>query len=146
MTEKQRGLCCHEAGHAVVAWSFGVRVVAVYVTFSVARGWHGGTDYIDGSALHYMDQVTSFAAGRAGEEIFDCPAHYCAWLADLGEIYVLLNDNGIPEDKHWARVAEARERARLILERHRERALRLVDRLAEAGHVGNAEFLRLMNG
>jgi Zn-finger nucleic acid-binding protein len=93
-----------------------------------------------------MDQVTSFAAGRAGEEIFHCPAHYGAWLVDLGEIYVLLNDNGIPEDKHWARVAEARERARLILERYRERTLRLVDRLAEAGHVGNAEFLRLMNG
>jgi ATP-dependent Zn protease len=147
MTEKtQRGLCCHEAGHAVVAWSFGVRVVAVYVTFSVARGWHGGTDYMDGSALHYMDQVTNFAAGRTGEEVFSCPAHYGAWLADLGEISVVLNNNGIPEDKHWARVTEARERARLILENHRERSLKLVDRLAEAGYVGDAEFLRLMHG
>jgi hypothetical protein len=87
MTEKtQRGLCCHEAGHAVVAWSFGVHVVAVYVSFSVARGWHGGTDYIDGSTLHYMDQVTNFAAGRTSEEVFGCLAHYGAWLADLGEI------------------------------------------------------------
>jgi hypothetical protein len=145
MTEKtQRGLCCHEAGHAVVAWSFGVRVVAVYVTFSVARGWHGGTDYIDGSALHYIDQVTNLAAGRAGEEVFDCPAHYGAWLADLGEISALLNDKGISEDKHWLLVTEARDRARLILESYREGALKLVDRLVEAGLVGEAEFLRLM--
>ena len=145
MTETQRGLCCHEAGHAVVAWSFGVPVIAVYVSFSVARGWQGGTKYYWRSrALHYMDRATSLAAGRAGEELFDCPAHYSAWLADLGEISVLLNANGISEDEHWARVTEARECARLILKNHRERALRLVNRLAEAGHVGDAEFLRLM--
>ena len=53
MTETQRGLCCHEAGHAVVAWSFGVPVIAVYVSFSVARGWQGGTKYYWRSrALH----------------------------------------------------------------------------------------------
>jgi hypothetical protein len=146
MTEKQRGLCCHEAGHAVVAWSFGVPVIAVYVTFSVARGWQGGTKYFWRSrALHYLDQATSLAAGRAGEELFDCPAHYSAWLVDLEEISVLLNDNRIPEDRHWLLVTEARDRARLILENYRERGLKLVGRLAEAGYVGDAEFLRLMD-
>ena len=146
MTEKQRGLCCHEAGHAVVAWSFGVPVIAVYVTFSVARGWQSGTKYFWRSrALHYMDQATSLAAGRAGEELFDCPAHYAAWLADLEEISALLNAKRIHEDAHWLLVAEARDRARLILENHRESAIKLVNRLAEAGHVGNAEFLRLMH-
>ena len=146
MTEKHRGLCCHEVGHAVVAWSFGVRVVAVYVTFSVARGWHGGIDLIDGTALPYMDRITNLAAGKAGEEVFECAAHYGAWLADFGEISVLLNNNGIPEDKHWLLVTEARDRARLILKNYRERAVKLVDRLTEAGHVGEAEFLRLMQG
>jgi len=145
MTQKQRGLCCHEAGHAVVAWSFGVPVVAVYVTFSVTKGWRGGTDYIDGSALHYVDQITNLAAGRTGEEVFACFAPYDAWLADLEEISVLLNDNGIPEEKHWLLVTEARDRARLILQNYRARALKLVDRLAEAGLVGEAEFLRLMH-
>jgi hypothetical protein len=146
MTEKQRGLCCHEAGHAVVSWSLGVPVVAVYVTFSVARGWQSGTRYVWRSrALHYMDKATSLAAGKAGEEFFDCPAHYGAWLADLEEISVLLTNNGISEDEHWARVTEARECARLILENHRGRALKLVNRLAEAGYVGDAEFLRLMH-
>ena len=146
MTEKQRGLCCHEAGHAVVAWSFGVPVVAVYVTFSVARGWQCGTRYFWRSqrGLHFMDQATSLAAGRAGEELFDCPAQYGEWLADLHEISVLLNDKGIPEDKHWLLVSEARDRARLILENYRGGARKLVDRLVEAGLVGEAEFLRLM--
>ena len=146
MTEKHRGLCCHEVGHAVVAWSFGVRVVAVYVTFSVARGWHGGIDFIYRSPLPYMDQITNLAAGKAGEEVFECAAPYGAWLADFGEICVLLNNNGIPEDKHWLLVTEARDRARLILENYREEAVKLIDRLTEAGHVGEAEFLRLMQG
>ena len=146
MTEKQRGLCCHEAGHAVVTWSFGVPVVAVYVTFSVARGWQSGTRYFWRSrAPHYMDQATSLAAGRAGEEFFGCPAHCGAWLADLNEISVLLIDNGISQEERWARVTEARECARLILKNHRERALKLVNRLAEAGYVGDTEFLRLMH-
>ena len=42
---------------------------------------------IDGSALHYADQVTSLAAGRTGEEVFACLAPYDAWLADLEEIF-----------------------------------------------------------
>ena len=91
-----------------------------------------------------MDRATSLAAGRAGEELFDCPAHYSAWLADLGEISLLLNTNGISEDEHWPLVTEARDCARLILKNYRERALKLVNRLTEAGHVGDAEFLRLM--
>ena len=92
-----------------------------------------------------MDQATSLAAGRAGEELFDCPAHYSAWLVDFEEISVLLNDKGIPEDRHWLLVTEARDRARLILENYREGARKLVDRLVEAGLVGEAEFLRLMH-
>jgi len=146
MTERQRGLCCHEAGHAVVTWSFGVPVIAVYVTFSVASGWQGGTRYIWRSRpLHYMDQATGLAAGRTSEEVFACFAPYDSWLADLKEISVLLTNNDIPEEKHWLLVTEARDRARLILENYRERALKLVDRLAEAGPVGEAEFLRLMH-
>jgi hypothetical protein len=145
MSDNQRGLCCHEAGHAVVAWSFGVRVVAVHVSFSEERGWQGGADYVADPALPYMDQATNFAAGKAGEEVFGCLAHGGAGFADLGEISVLLNNNGVAEDKHWPRIIWARERARLILENHRERALKLVDRLAEAGHVGDAEFLLLMH-
>ena len=59
---------------------------------------------------------------------------------------MLFDGSGLAEEKRWATVTEARDRARLILENYRERALKLVDRLAEAGLVGEAEFLRLMHG
>jgi hypothetical protein len=42
MTEQYpQRLCCHEAGHAVVAFSLGVRVVAVSVFFTEKEGWKG---------------------------------------------------------------------------------------------------------
>jgi hypothetical protein len=36
-----QGLCCHEAGHAVAAFSLGVHVVAVSVFFTEKAGWKG---------------------------------------------------------------------------------------------------------
>ena len=37
-----RGLCCHEAGHAIVAYSFNLQVESVYVRCEEAKGWYGG--------------------------------------------------------------------------------------------------------
>jgi hypothetical protein len=145
----QRGLCCHEAGHAVVAFSFGVPLLAIWVTFTEKKGWHGGADRgPEGSVehLHYMDQVTIFRAGKTAEMFFDCPAHERAWLRDFGEISALLNRNGIHEHELWSRISEADERARPILKAHREKALELIDRLVECECVEGPEFLRLMNG
>jgi len=62
-------------------------------------------------------------AGKAAEEFFNCPEDPPS-LHDLGEI----------------------ARARIILEEHREQALRLVACLVEHGHVNEPEFLRLMSG
>jgi ATP-dependent Zn protease len=143
-----RGVCTHEAGHAVVANSFGVPVQAIWVAFTEEKGWHGGTDHAQGSVehLHYMDQATILMAGKTAEELFGCPAHETAWRKDLGQISVLLNANRIPEDEHWVRISEARERALSILETSRNKALKLIDRLVECGRVERPEFVRLMNG
>jgi hypothetical protein len=94
-----------------------------------------------------MDQVVILAAGKTGEEVLAYPAHETAWLDDLWKMHERLNVNGISQEKErWSRIAEARERARLILETHRDKALKLVDRLVECGRVERSEFLHLMNG
>ena len=146
--EQTRGICCHEAGHAVVAFWFNVPVEAAYVTFSEEKGWHGGTDTPHGSAGHldYMDQVTILVAGKAAEDFFDCRAHETAWRDDLGQSAVLLDAKGIPEGEHWTRITEACERAQSILATHHDKVLNLIDLLAEDGRVERLEFLRLMNG
>ena len=146
--ERPRGVCAHEAGHAVVAWSFGLPVAACCVVFSEAKGWHGGTDIPKGSEdrLHWTDKIVVLVAGRIAEKVFKCQAHGSAWAGDLGDIAALLCDNEIPQEEHWSRITEASERARTILETHRDKGQKLVERLFERGRVDADEFLRLMNG
>jgi Zn-finger nucleic acid-binding protein len=132
-----RGLCCHEAGHAVVLYAFGIRVLAVRVTFSEEKGWYGATDTPKGSADHLscQDRITILSAGKAAEEFFDCPAYEGAWRHDLGEIASLLDRNGIPAEQHWLRIDECKARAHSILAEHREQAVKLIDHLYEHGEV-----------
>jgi hypothetical protein len=89
MNEKpSRGLCCHEAGHAIVAHSFGVPVLAVHVDFTEQKGWSGCTDRPPGSTDHLdpIDQVAILIAGDVAEKVFDCHAHEDASYFDHGEI------------------------------------------------------------
>jgi hypothetical protein len=66
--EYPQGVCCHEAGHAVVAFSLGVRVVTVSVFFSEENGWKGatnaeGTDHLN---LGRPDSASRGQEGRRG--------------------------------------------------------------------------------
>jgi ATP-dependent Zn protease len=145
MTEQYpQALCCHEAGHAVVAFSLGVRVVAVSVLFTEKRGWKGDTKTEGTDHLPWKDQIVLRIAGKAAEEFFDRPADPRASLHDLGEIASLLDRMGMSEERE-ALIAEGKARARTLLEEHREQAFRLVTRLVEHGHVNEPEFLRLMS-
>jgi hypothetical protein len=141
-----RGLCCHEAGHAIVAHSFNLHVETVYVRFEEAKGWYGCAKTSSPEYLSVSDQVVNRAAGKAAEEYFNCPAHERAWLHDFGEISSLLNRSGVPGDELWPRIDEGKERARAILERYRTEALRLANRLEECGRIDGIEFTRIMNG
>ena len=141
-----RGTAYHEAGHAVVAFALDVRVVSVRVVFTEEKGWHGGTDTPEGAAdqLSWEDRITMRIAGKAAEELFDCPADPLASLHDLGEIDSLLNRMGMSDERE-ARIAAGKARARIILQQHRERALRLIGHLVDHGRIDEAEFKRLMS-
>jgi hypothetical protein len=139
-----QGFCCHEAGHAVVAFSLGVRVVAVSVFFTEKEGWKGYTKTEGTDHLPWNEQIMLRIAGMAAEEFFNCPEDPRASLHDRGEIASLLDRIGMSEERE-ARVAQANARARIILEEYREQTLRLVARLVEHGHVSEPEFLRLMS-
>jgi hypothetical protein len=127
-----------------VAFSLGVRVVAVSVFFTEKDGWKGDTKTEGADHLPWQDQTMLHVAGKAGEEFFNCPKDVRASPCDLGEIDSLLDRMGMREERE-ARIAEGKARARVILEEHREHAFRLVACLVEHGHVSETEFLRLMS-
>jgi hypothetical protein len=132
------------AGHAVVAWTFAVPVVAIRVVFTEEKGWHGGTDYVVGSADHLplVEQVAVLEAGYAAERVFDCPAHEQAAAEDRRMVLSLLNE--LSEEQGKAFRDDGYNRARAILENHSGNVRMLVDRLVECGHVDRSEFLSLM--
>ncbi len=140
-----RGICCHEAGHAVVAWSLGLNVTSVRIVFSKESGWHGGTDRAGSDDhLRLIDRAAVWAAGYVAEIVFDCPAHETAGRFDLGQIATLFKDQGILEQEHQALRAEANKCAEVILETHKDKVSKLIERLVERGSVDRPEFLDLM--
>jgi hypothetical protein len=68
-----QGFCCHEAGHAVVAFSLGVRVVAVSVFFTEKEGWKGYTKTEGTGHLPWKDQIMLRIAGMAGRSSLTAP-------------------------------------------------------------------------
>jgi hypothetical protein len=128
-----------------VAFSLGVRVVAVSVFFTEKDGWKADTKTEGTDHPPWQDQIMLHGAAKAGEEFFNCPEDVRASLRDLEEIDSLLDRMGMREERE-ARIVEGKARARIILDEHREQALRLVARLVEHGHVNEPEFLRLMSG
>jgi hypothetical protein len=124
-----------------VAFSLGVRVVGISISFTEKEGWKGETKTEGTDHLLWKDQITLRVAGKAAEEFFNCPEELWGSLHDLGEVASLLDRMGMSDERE-AHIAEGKARARLLLQEHREQALRLIAYLGEQGHVDEAEFLR----
>jgi hypothetical protein len=140
-----RGICCHEAGHAIVASWFNLQVEAIYVRFEEAKGWYGRTITASPRHLPIPDQIANWAAGKAAEEFFGCPAPEESWLDDFGEISSLLNRSDISLEELWPRIDEGKLLAAAILEKRYDEAFNLINRLAEHGYIDAVDFLILMN-
>ena len=137
---ERRGTCCHEAGHAAVLYAYHVPLKAVWVAFTKEKdGWHGEAEPADATAddLPWQDRIVTFAAGKAAEELFECPAPALKWKADFAWIASLLHREG--------RVAELCP-LRAILSRGHDAALRVFDWLIKHERIDGDTFERLMRG
>jgi ATP-dependent Zn protease len=138
-----RGTSYHEAGHAVVAWSLGLRVEAISVRSEDAGG---GAEIGPADHLSLVEQIAVCCAGCATEEAFEYQAHELASFMDMDKIREILEGNGIPEgEEALSYRSKGYERARSLLEINRDKVIKSAERLVECGHIGADEFLRLMN-
>ncbi len=138
--EHLNGMAFHEAGHAVVAWALNVAVGDIHVR-KVGEG-DGGTQIGCADALPFIDRLALCFAGIQAETVFDVPQP--PGMGD-GDICVVLNLlKGLP-DRHGKVLRDkGRDRARDLLLEHRDRVIRLAERLNDVHQVGGAEFLSLM--
>ena len=139
-----RSTAFHEAGHAVVAWSFGLTVDAVWVNADDASG---GANISPVDHLTLAEQVAVWWSGTAAESVFECPSHEYAAFDDHAGVMELLEAHGISEEEHGPALrAEGYNIATARLEANRTQVIKLAERLAVDGRVDASEFLQLMNG
>ena len=139
-----RSTAFHEAGHAVVAWSFGLTVDAIWVNADDASG---GTNISPPHHLTVPEQIAVWWGGTVAQDVFECPGHELAAFKDHEAIMELLEAHEISEDEHGPALrAEGHSIATARLEANKTQVIKLVERLVKVGRVEAAEFLQLMNG
>jgi hypothetical protein len=132
----------HEAGHAVVAWLFGLSLKRIYLDLKT----EGGAAPADGPAS-LAKKIAIYYAGNVSEEIFKGPAVPRRAHADRYYVRRLLEENGTPEDEPegQALIAKGCSWAEKLLRRHEARVGRVAKRLLQSPHKLNpARFKQLM--
>ena len=139
------GTAYHEAGHAVVGWSFGLRVGGVRVSDNDSSG----TAEIDGAEhLPLVDQIAIRFAGVAAEAVFGHPTHELIASGDRQEVMKLLAAHGVFEHNGDARklrdlgYRNAKER----LEKNRDKVIALAEWLVIHGEIKEADMRALLLG
>jgi hypothetical protein len=144
-TRYPRPTAFHEAGHAVVAWSFGLTVDAVWVNADDASGGANIISPVDHLTL--AEQIAVWWSGTAAENVFECPSHKYVASRDRAKVMKLLEAHGISEEEHGPALrAEAYSIATARLEANKAKVIELAERLVIDGRVDASEFLQLMNG
>jgi ATP-dependent Zn protease len=140
-----RGMAFHEAGHAVVAWSLNLRVESIYIREIGAGNSATKTDPPD--HLPLLDQLAMLAAGVEAERAFKSPLPEHAGVRDrLMAITLVLQDHeGLASDEIQSHLTAGHSRARELLLEHRDRVIRVAERLRDARQIDAAEFLGLMS-
>jgi ATP-dependent Zn protease len=136
------GAAYHEAGHAIVAWVFGLTIAEVAIGIdgddAAGRTKIIGTD----DHLTVFDRVVLNLAGLEAQEIFEAPTHDNAGLGDFAKIIDLLYD--VSEEESAKIRAAARQRAHEIILANRSKVARLAQRLLTDESIDGATFVAIV--
>jgi hypothetical protein len=136
--DKRRGAANHEAGHAVVAWAVGCKVIAM----CIEENGDGRTDTeCDLRRMPFIDRLAFEYAGEVAQAMFDARTHEMAAAYDWGGVDSLLL--GLSDKiREQLRVAGTR-RAREALEHYRQNVERVATYLIAHGKLDAETFIRL---
>jgi hypothetical protein len=139
----RRGTAFHEAGHAVVAWSLGLQVGDIAIGMD-GDDTKGGAQIACGQdSLPKIDRLAICLAGIEAQDFFGSPTHDLAGVTDLAKANEIIGEDVSEEEGQELRQAGyARAREKII--ENEARCRRLAIHLLKHGHVGRADFVRLM--
>jgi hypothetical protein len=133
----------HEAGHAVIAWSFGVTVGCVHLD-DAKQGGHAKIASIE--HLERFEQIAQWLAGFEAEQAFKPPARKRGAAIDCGEVSRILRENETPEDEPEGQVLreQGRQCAERRLRQHESKLRELARHLIEHRYIDRVEFEAMM--
>ena len=93
------------------------------------------------------DELTTLAAGLEAEWAFNCPLHEQASDRDRLMAIALIREHheDLASDEIQSHLAAGHARARELLLEHRDRVIRIAERLLDVRQMDEAEFLGLMS-
>jgi hypothetical protein len=133
----------HEAGHAVLAWSFRVTVGCIHLD---VKRQSGHAKIAPTTHLKHFEQIANWLAGFVAEEVFKPPGRKAKAIIDDGEVSRILRENGTPDDT--AEGQRLREQGRAYAEgrlrEHRSKVRRLARHLMEHHYIDRVDFEAMM--
>jgi ATP-dependent Zn protease len=139
-----RAMSYHEAGHAVVAWSFDLKVGTIHIR-EIGAG-NGGAQIGSADHLPLTDQLAALAAGLQAELEFESylPDHASDGDSVMPINLVLKHHPGLSSDEIKSHLDAGPVRARQQVTEHRAEIERLADRLRQDREVSATAFELLM--
>jgi hypothetical protein len=133
----------HEAGHGVVAHSFGVTVGGLYLDLET-EGGHA--DIASIAHLEPFEQIANWLAGFEAEQIYKPPGRKKPGQFDCGEVRRILRENGTSNNESEGQ--KLRERGRACAEErlreHEPKVRRIADHLVEHQYIDRVAFEAMM--
>ena len=114
-----RNAAYHEAGHAIVAWRLGLTILRLRIGTGGDPG-KGGADIERKADLSLIDQIAICYGGIAGQDMLDLEAHPESGMMDQYMVSQLLGEDREDREDGLALQDAGYERARALLEPHRD--------------------------
>jgi hypothetical protein len=141
-TDYLRGNAYHEAGHAVVGSSLGLRVLEIEIREDLPGD---NTKMVGEERLSLTELIAVHVAGSEAGAVFDCPLPAFASRADRKQIFNLLATKDIRSPQEIDSCYRAgQECARKLLRKHERKVHKVAARLIERRHMDASEFKSLM--
>jgi ATP-dependent Zn protease len=132
---------CHEAGHAIVAWNFGLQVGAAQAHDDGA----GGVKISAADHLPLVDQLAIRLGGHQAQALAGCQIFNLQSLRDHLAVERILSEHGIAEGPEAARLRDdAREKAYGILNLRHDMLINIANELMASGQLSAERMADLL--
>jgi hypothetical protein len=133
----------HEAGHAVLAWSFGVTVGCIHLD---VENESGHTTAGLTAHLKPVEQIANRLAGFEAEQVFKPPGKVKRAWDDFLKVREILEENGTPEDTPEGQKLDKQGRvcAEMRLRKHETKVRRIAHHLVKHHYMDRVVFEAMM--